>query len=236
MKRGVVNLRSVKELLSSVPIFKDLTNEELEPIIHLTTTSRYTAGKLVFMQGDPLTNVYFIHTGQIKIFKTDFHGREQIVNVLQAGEMFPHAGFFRQDSCPAHAEVAEDAVLSYIPIHSFEQFLLKNPEICVKLFKVLGDKIVDLQNRLEEQVLHNSYEQIIKLMLRLAKHYGKAYDDKKIKLNTAFTNRELANMIGSSRETVSRTLTQLKKKKLLQTNEQGIFIINTEALEEELFK
>ena len=49
------------------------------------------------MQGDPLTNVYFIHRGKIKIYKTDIHGKEQIVNVLQSGDMFPHQGFFRKD-------------------------------------------------------------------------------------------------------------------------------------------
>ncbi|WLR52189.1 Crp/Fnr family transcriptional regulator [Bacillus tianshenii] len=231
-----LNHQSVKELLHGVPIFKDLTDEEFEPIVDLAVTRHYQVGSHVFMQGDPLKNVYFIHKGRVKVYKTDFHGKEQIVNVLQPGDMFPHAGFFRQDPYPAHAEIAESAVLIYIPIHSFEQFLLNNPEICVKLFKVLGDKIVDLQNRLEEQVLHSTYEQIIMLLLRLAKLYGQEMKGGQVKLNTAFTNREMANMIGSSRETVSRTLTQLKKKEMIQTNPSGEFILHTDVLEEELFK
>lgn len=226
---------SIKELLHSVPIFMDLTDDEIEPIVELAKTRRYRGGSHVFMQGDPLNNVYFIHDGRVKIYKTDFHGKEQIVNVLQPGDMFPHAGFFRQDLCPAHAEVVDSAILIYIPIQSFEQFLIKNPEISVKLFKVLGDKIVDLQARLEEQILHNTYEQIIMLLLRLAKLYGKQHEEYMTKLTTNFTNRELANMIGSSRETVSRTLTQLKKKEMIQTTENGEIILDTESLEEELF-
>ncbi|APC50179.1 Crp/Fnr family transcriptional regulator [Virgibacillus halodenitrificans] len=216
-------------------MFKDLTDFEMEPIINLAKNRIYRSGTHIFMQGDPLTNVYFIHKGLVKIYKTDIHGKEQIVNMLQPGDMFPHQGFFRQDDYPAHAEVTEDAVLIYIPIHSFENFLITHPEICIKLFRVLGDKIVDLQNRLQEKILHNTYEQIILLLLRLAKNHGREVSDTHTVIDTQFTNREMANMIGSSRETVSRTLTQLKKKDFIQTDKTGLLQINTEALEDELF-
>lgn len=230
-----MNTQTVQDQLQEVPLFKDLNNFEMEPIIELSKHRLYRHGTHVFMQGDPLTNVYFINQGKVKIYKTDIHGKEQIVNVLQPGDMFPHQGFFRQDDCPAHAEVLEDAVLIYIPIKSFENFLITHPEICVKLFRVLGDRIMDLQNRLEEKILHNTYEQIIMLLLRLAKDYGKETTDYMTKITTHFTNRELANMIGSSRETVSRTLTQLKKQNLMTTDKSGSFILDTDALEEELF-
>src|SRR5699024_12693384 len=107
----------------------------------------FRQGTNICMEGDPLTNVYFIYSGSVKIYKTDQNGKEQIVNVLRPGDMFPHQGFFRQDNYPAHAEVTEDTVLIYIPITAFENFLITHPEICMKLFRVLGDIIVDLQNR-----------------------------------------------------------------------------------------
>lgn len=230
-----MNTITIQELLQNVPLFKDLTDSEIEPIIDLAKHRMYRHSTHIFMQGDPLTNVYFIHQGKVKIYKTDFHGKEQIVNVLQPGDMFPHQGFFRQDNCPAHAEVLEDAVLIYIPIQSFENFLINHPEICIKLFGVLGDIIVDLQERLEEKILHNTYEQIIMLLLRLSKGYGKETKNGMIKLTTQFTNRELANMIGSSRETVSRTLTKLKKQNLVTSDRSGAIILDTDALEDELF-
>lgn len=237
LQKGVfqMNTKSVQQLLQNFPIFKDLTDFEMEPIIELANNRFYKSGSYVFMKGDPLKNVYFIYQGKIKIYKTDFHGKEQIVNVLQPDDMFPHQGFFRQDDYPAHAEVLEDAVLIYIPIHSFENFLLTHPEICVKLFRVLGDKIVDLQNRLEEKILLNSYEQIIMLLLRLAKNYGEKTMGNDIRITSQFTNQELANMIGSTRETVNRTLTQLKKKQLLTIDASGFFLLNVDKLEDELF-
>ncbi|MEK4085410.1 Crp/Fnr family transcriptional regulator [Psychrobacillus sp. FSL K6-1415] len=230
-----MNVESIQALLQRFSLFKDLTNAEIEPILDLAKNRLYRQGTHIFMQDDPLTNVYFIHQGQIKIYRTDMQGKEQIVNVLGEGEMFPHMGFFRKGTYPAHAEVLEDAILIYIPIHLFEEFLKTNPEICVKIFSILGDKIVDLQNRLEEKMLHNTYEQIILLLLRLAKSHGKKFDDDHYIFTTQFTNRDLANMIGSSRETVSRTLTSLKKSKLISSNPAGNIILNMDKLKDELF-
>ncbi|MDY0396068.1 Crp/Fnr family transcriptional regulator [Virgibacillus halophilus] len=225
---------TIKDLLHRFMIFKDLTDFEMEPIVDLAKNRPFRKGSHIFMQDDPLTNVYFIYEGKIKIYKTDFHGKEQIVNILQPGDMFPHQGFFRKDNYPAHAEVAENAVLIYIPIAQFEDFLITHPEICVKLFRVLGDLIVDLQSRLEEKILDNTYEQIIKLLLRLCKSHGVEKKDGIYQLTTQFTNRELASMIGSSRETVSRTLTQLKKKNMVLSTGQDKIVIDFHKLHEEI--
>src|SRR5690625_7768844 len=105
----------------------------------------------------------------------------------------------------------------------------------MKLFRVLGDIIVDLQHRLEEKTLHNTEEPTIFLLLRLAKKHGKEIDDNHVCLTTQFTNRELANMIGSSRETVSRTLTQLRKQQLISTNNAGLIVLDIDGLEAEMY-
>lgn len=220
--------------LSEVPIFKELSTEELEPIVKIAQTRFYKHKMYIFMQDDPLDRVFFIHSGKIKICKTDQSGKEQLISVLEPGEMFPHAGFFRKGNFPAHAEVMEDTKLIVIPIDKFEEILISYPELCIKLFKVLGEKIVDLQGRLEAQVLHNTFEQIILLRIRLCKSNGEMVGER-YKLTTQFTNRELANMIGTSRETVSRTINHVKKKDYVALNEDGFYLIDREALQRELF-
>ncbi|QCJ45248.1 Crp/Fnr family transcriptional regulator [Bacillus sp. S3] len=220
--------------LSDVPIFKELSLMELDPIVKIAQTRFYKHKMYVFMQDDHLDRVFFIHSGKIKIYKTDHSGKEQLISVLEPGEMFPHAGFFRKGNFPAHAEVMDDAHLIVIPIDKFEEILISYPELCIKLFKVLGEKIVDLQGRLEAQVLHNTYEQIILLLIRLCKSNGEKAGDR-YKLTTQFTNRELANMIGTSRETVSRTINHVKKKEFVTQDGDGYYVIDREALQQELF-
>ncbi|KFN04005.1 Crp/Fnr family transcriptional regulator [Bacillus clarus] len=223
----------IKKHLRDVFLFKELSEEELQPIVDISRLRMYKARSFVFMQGDPLDRVFFIHSGKVKIQKTDATGKEQIIAVLQAGEMFPHAGFFRRGVFPAHAEIIETAQLIVTPIADFEKILIQYPELCIKLFKILGEKIVDLQNRLEEQILHDTYEQIIMLLLRLCKSNGIQVNHT-YTLKTQFTNRELANMIGTSRETVSRTISQLKRRKLIDLDESSCYIIDPNTLEEEI--
>ncbi|ENQ3079850.1 Crp/Fnr family transcriptional regulator [Bacillus sp. WLY-B-L8] len=224
----------IKTHLQEVPLFKELSEEELQPIVDISQLRMYKEKSFVFMQGDILDRVFFIHSGKVKIQKTDPTGKEQIVSVLQAGEMFPHAGFFQKGTFPAHAEILETAQLIVTPIADFEKILIQHPELCIKMFKVLGEKIVDLQNRLEEQILHDTYEQIIMLLLRLCKSNGVVMNDT-YTLTTQFTNRELANMIGTSRETISRTINQLKRRKLIAVDENGCFIIIPDKLKAEIY-
>lgn len=234
----VINLRNeeIFQFLTQFRVFKDLNEYEMEPIIDFSRLRTFKADAIIFMQDEPITNVYFIQKGKVKIYRTDYHGKEQIINVLQKGDMFPHQGFFRKGNYPAHAEVIEDALIVDIPIESFEQVLITHPEISMKLFNVLSEIIIDLQKRLEERNLYNVYEQIIFLLMRLARRNGEKIDDDYYKITLLLTNRELANMIGSSRETVSRTLTQLKKDAFIENDDKGHLIINYTALEEEVFK
>jgi len=149
--------------------------------------------------------------------------------------MFPHVGFFRKGEYPAFAEIIENSKLVVVPIDQFEKVLIENPHLCIKVFKVLGEKIIDLQDRLEEQILNNTYEQIIKLLVRLAEKNGTTIEDGRILLKSEFTNKDLANMIGTTRETVSRTLTKMKKEELIEVNANGDMILDPQVLLDEIF-
>jgi CRP/FNR family transcriptional regulator, cyclic AMP receptor protein len=230
----MMNIDSIKKVLWEFSLFRELDDNEMDKVVEIAISRDWKKNSHVFLQGDPLENVYFIYDGKIKIYKSDINGKEQIVGIFKKGEMFPHVGFFRKGEYPAFAEVMESSTLVVVPISQFENVLIENPELCIKVFKVLGEKIVDLQNRLEEQILNNTYEQIIKLLIRLGQKHGIKRDDGSILLHAEFTNKDLANMIGTTRETISRTLTKMKKDELIEVDEEGNMIIDPEELLEEI--
>lgn len=229
-----MKIEVIKKVLADFTLFRELNEFEITKISDIAIAREWKKQSHVFLQGDPLENVYFIYDGKIKIYKSDINGKEQIVAIAKKGEMFPHVGFFRKGDYPAYAEVLEPSTLIAIPISKFETVLIENPELCIKVFKVLGEKIVDLQNRLEEQILNNTYEQIIKLLIRLAQKHGKEQEDGTILLKSEFTNKDLANMIGTTRETISRTLTKMKKDELIEVDDEGNMIVDVEILMEEI--
>ncbi|MBT2694203.1 Crp/Fnr family transcriptional regulator [Bacillus sp. ISL-55] len=224
----------IKSVLSRFSLFRDLDGHELEKIVDISISREWKKNSHIFMQGDPLENVYFINEGKVKIYKSDANGREQIVAILKKGEMFPHVGFFRKGGYPGYSEVLEQASLVVVPISQFEKVLVDNPHLSIKVFKVLGEKIVDLQERLEAQILNNTYEQIIKLLIRLGELHGEKQEDGTILLKADFTNKDLANMIGTTRETVSRTLTKMKKEELITTDSNGNMKLDPDVLMDEL--
>ncbi len=234
VKVNRMKIEEIKKVLADFTLFRELNDFELTKITDIAISREWKKQSHVFLQGDPLENVYFIYNGRIKIYKSDINGKEQIVAIAKKGEMFPHVGFFRKGDYPAYAEVLEPSTLIAIPISKFETVLIENPELCIKVFKVLGEKIVDLQNRLEEQILNNTYEQIVKLLIRLAQKHGKEQEDGTILLKSEFTNKDLANMIGTTRETISRTLTKMKKDELIEVNDEGDMIVDVEILMEEI--
>jgi CRP/FNR family transcriptional regulator len=229
-----MRIEEIKRVLSDFTLFRELNDFELMKITDIAIAREWKKQSHVFLQGDPLENVYFIYNGKIKIYKSDINGKEQIVAIMKKGEMFPHVGFFRKGDYPAYAEVLEPSTLIAVPISKFETVLIENPELCIKVFKVLGEKIVDLQNRLEEQILNNTYEQIVKLLIRLAQKHGKEREDGSFLLKSEFTNRDLANMIGTTRETISRTLTKMKKDELIEVDDKGNMILDIKILMEEI--
>ncbi|MGG3562557.1 Crp/Fnr family transcriptional regulator [Neobacillus rhizosphaerae] len=229
-----MKIEAIKKVLAEFSLFRELNDLELTKVTEIAIARDWKKQSHVFLQGDPLENVYFIYDGKIKIYKSDINGKEQIVAIAKKGEMFPHVGFFRKGDYPAYAEVIEPSTLIAVPISKFESVLIENPELCIKVFKVLGEKIVDLQNRLEEQILNNTYEQIIKLIIRLAQKHGQEKGDGTILLKSEFTNKDLANMIGTTRETISRTLTKMKKDELIEVDEEGNMIVDIEILMEEI--
>ncbi|MDZ5473212.1 Crp/Fnr family transcriptional regulator [Bacillus sp. 31A1R] len=226
----------IKSVLKEFSLFKSLNEAELEKMVRVSISRHYPKGSHIFIQEEPLENVYFIYDGKIKIYKSDLNGKEQIVAILKKGEMFPHVGFFRKGGYPANSEVMDQATLVILPISEFEKVLIENPELSIKVFKVLGEKIVDLQDRLESQILNNTYEQIIKLLVRLGKIHGKEQPDGSFKLKGEFTNKDLANMIGTTRETVNRTLTKMKKDELIEVDSNGELTFIPSVLLDELLK
>lgn len=229
-----MKIEAIKKVLSEFSLFRELNDYELTKITDIAIARDWKKQSHVFLQGDPLENVYFIYDGKIKVYKSDVNGKEQIVAIMKKGEMFPHVGFFRKGDYPAYAEVLESSTLITVPISKFEAVLIDNPELCIKVFRVLGEKIVDLQNRLEEQILNNTYEQIVKLLIRISQKHGKELEDGRILLKAEFTNKDLANMIGTTRETISRTLTKMKKDELIEVDDESNMILDIVRLMEEI--
>jgi|HigsolmetaGSP12D_1036236.scaffolds.fasta_scaffold01329_2 CRP/FNR family transcriptional regulator len=221
----------IREVLRLVAIFRDLNAEEMDRVAGIAATRLARKKSVLFMEGDDKETVYFIQDGLVKTYKTDANGNEQIVSILQTGDMFPHTGFFNQTPYPATAETLVDTQLVAIPIRAFERLILEVPTIAMKVIDALGAKIRELQQKLQQFAGRDVHERILSLLLQLADKHG-LRKGTRICIELPVTHQELAHSIGTTRETVNRLLSQLKKQGILETNRSEMVIRDLEALKQ----
>lgn len=217
------------DILRHIPLFSELSEEELQKVKAITTKRTYKKKEYVFMEGDKREAVFFIQSGAIKTFKVDQEGNEQIMNLLREGEMFPHIGFFDESPYPATAEVIQEAELFVIRMDDFEALMLNQPQIAVKVMKIMGQKISALAQRIQALISQDVRHRVIFSLIRLALESGKQ-TEKGVHIDMPITNQDFANIVGSSRETVNRIFNQLKKENLIEFGKNGILINDIDEL------
>jgi CRP/FNR family cyclic AMP-dependent transcriptional regulator len=209
--------------IREIPIFSDLTAEESEKVANLVQIRKFEKESFIFYEGDERKAVYFVRSGLVKVTKLDEDGREQIVSILQTGDMFPHVGFFDTAPYPGTAQALEHCVLAAFPVSDFEYLLMHSPKIALKVMRVMGQKILELQKKLQDVTIQNAFDRTVHALLHLCQKHGEDAGDGTI-LSFRLTNRELANMIGTSRETVNRVLNDLKRQGYVEFMKESIWI------------
>ncbi len=215
-----------KEILRSIELFHGLTEEELTRVQLITTRHHYDRGEYIFMEGQTREAVYFVERGLVKTFKVDSEGREHIVNILGVAQMFPHVGLFDDSPYPGTAEVISSATLLAVRSKPFEDLLLDNPLIMRKLMKVLGKKILQLQGKMHELAVYDTHDRVSALLHHFVEEHGQAQVDG-IHLKLPVTHAEMAQMIGSSRESVNRIWNEFRRKGIV-SGDKDEWIVNSE--------
>jgi CRP/FNR family cyclic AMP-dependent transcriptional regulator len=203
------------QMLREIELFRGLTAEELQRVHVLAAERRFERGEYVFMEGDEREAVYFIRRGLIKIFKVDEQGREHIVNILGAGQMFPHVGFFQEGPYPGTAQAMERSILLAIRTAAFDNLLVEYPDIARKVMRVMGQRILQLQAKLQELAVFDARERVVALIRHFAEEHGEVRPDG-VYLRLPVTHGEMARMVGMTRESVNRIWNQLRREGVLR--------------------
>ncbi|PZD95742.1 Crp/Fnr family transcriptional regulator [Paenibacillus sambharensis] len=222
---------NAKEILQQVPMFRDLSEDELEQLSWYAISRTYKKKSVIFSEGTDKEAVFFIQSGLVKTFKTDENGHEHIVSFLKKGDMFPHTGLFNPHPYPATAETIVPTVLLALPVKPFEQFLMQSTGVAIKIMRVMSEKLHELQGKLQELTGQDVQNRGQLFLLKLAENYGRETDGH-IHIKIPMTHQDMASAIGTTRETVNRLLNQLRKEGILETSRSGFIVHDLEALKQ----
>lgn len=191
----------------------------------------YTKGALIFSAGTPGERVYFLVSGKIKICQPSASGRDAILWFCLPGEIFGLAEVARGGGRVVNAEACEDSEVLTVSQEEFKVFLSHRPQIALLSMQVLASRLRVLGEMFVNLVSDDVPTRIAKLVLRLGARYGRKVGNDMF-LNIPLTHQEIADMVGTSRQTVTTALTHLKRQGVLSIENRRIHIESEELLSE----
>ena len=219
--------------LRRLPLFTDLSERELALVAENVSRLRYEENATIFSEGDPCHELLIVEEGTVKIFKSAPDGREQLIGIERRGNSLAEVPVFDGGRYPASAEAAVTTTLLRLPADSFRRVCLQNPELALKVFKVLGHRLRHLMSLVEELSFSTVRRRLIAHLLRLAEDTGQQTPHG-IRFELPENNEELAARLGTVRELVSRNLGRLHGVGLIEMSRRTIHIPNPASLRDEI--
>lgn len=215
--------------LKKIPLLADLSVEELTRLASLVSLDEVRRRRVIFLPGDPGTSLFFVNGGRVKMSRVTRDGKELTLAYRGPGEIFGEVCLVDGGPRAEMAEAMENALITEVPREEFEKLLERYPLIGTRLVKTLCIRRRELENTMEKLVFQDVNAKLGELLLQLGDDYG-VDDARGTLVAVKITHQELANLIGSTRETVSLTLSQFKRKKLIATEGRKIILVDREGL------
>lgn len=206
-------------MLKDIPLFSFLNSETLRHLEGVAIKRSYPKNTILISEGDRSDQLYAILDGKIKVVVMDPEGREIVVNLLGPGDCFGEIAMIDGEARSATIVTTEPTQVLTIGRADFIPVLTSNPDLMHHLLKVLARKLRAATIMVESLAFEDVYARLIRLLTNLAKPKGNLFV-----VEERLTHQEIANMIGSSREVVSRMLKSLSSGGYISIDEKRICI------------
>lgn len=222
--------RNELDYLKDVPVFVGLPDEQLQLIHNHTIERSFRKGMNIFFEGDAGEGFHYVKSGKVKIVRTSEDGREHIIKILNAGEIFAEVLLFNNQPYPATAVAVEASCVGVIRNTDLEQLILNNNLLALQIIKALSQRLLYAQQKIKNLALHDVLSRTAEVLLRLGREQGRKMENGAIEIILDLSRQDLASLVGTTRETVTRTLSSLKKDKIIDFDGQKIRILDVDYL------
>lgn len=225
------DLRSAQKVsgLRQSEIFESFDAIEMARLIGIVEELELPRHHLIFAPGMPSESIYFIEQGRVRLTRLSPDGRTVILALLGPGDMIGEAAW-ESGEHDSYGETLEDARIYQLSRESFENLVRQNPEFGLRLIQVIGFRLKQAQARIEDLVFRQVPSRVARLLVSLAEHHGKVTPNG-IRVEFPLTHQEIADMVGSSRVTVTQVLNKFRSSHWIGIESKRVTIHDLEALE-----
>jgi CRP/FNR family transcriptional regulator len=227
--------QSAVELLKSVTLFADLEEAELERFSHVAVPRSFPAGTRVFHEGDDSDACYIVKEGSFRVTREHSDGRAITLATLGAGEIFGELAMLDGDRRSASAEALTEGELLALPANDVRALLARHPEISLKLVAGLVRRLRAANVRLSRQSFQTVPSRVAGILAQLSREAqndganggdGDGEEEVTIQMNQT----DLAQLAGTSRESVSRFLAELERAGVVRSGRGRVTVLEPEKL------
>jgi CRP/FNR family cyclic AMP-dependent transcriptional regulator len=208
--------------LTSIELFRDLTGRELEELDRITTMSAVQKGKVFFRPGEMGEVLFLLKKGHVQIYRISPDGKKLILDTLGPGTIFGEMSLIGQRMYNTFAEAIEDCLICVMSRPDVERLILDQPKVALRILEITGRRLREAEARLEDMAFKGVPARLAALLLRLALEQGNVIE--------GVTHQELAEMIGTYRETATQVLNDFKDRGLIDLARKRVTLIDSEGL------
>lgn len=213
-------------IISEIPLFRGLPPEQIQKLSTIAVEKKIVKGQVLFSEGSPANGFYVVVSGKVKIFKVSFEGKEQILHIFDKGEFFGEVPMFAGTRYPAHAEAIEAGRVLLFPREAFVDLIKVEPSLAMNMLAFLSQRLRYFAGLIEDLSLKEVPGRLAAYLLYLSSRYNGA--DSFI---LDITKAQLASILGTIPETLSRILTRMNQQDLIRVTGRHIHMLNREALQ-----
>jgi CRP/FNR family transcriptional regulator len=219
------------ELIRSVPLFSTLSDDEFNQLAPIFVTRAYRKNQIIFMEEETGNYMYLVLSGKVKVTKAGSGGKETILAIHKSGDFFGEMSLLDGKTEPATVSAMEDAKIISVSGADFHKFLLHNEKVMLQIIHVLCARLRAVWQT-QSQNYRTVEERIGRCLHELGKKHG-IRDAHGTIIDLKITHQDLAEMVGTSRETVTRALARLRQQDIIEISNRRISILNAQALLDE---
>lgn len=209
-------------------LFRYLTLDETQMLNFQKEYRAYKRGDILYNEGSRISGFYCIGGGIIKVFKTGFDGKEQIIRFAKKGDFIAYRSVLSNELACTSAKVIEDCQVCFIPSEVLIHLAKENSEFSLELLKLACHELGEANSFITDIAQKTVRERLAEILILLVNEFG--LDDSQF-LNISLTREELANIVGTATESVIRLLSEFKSDKMVELNGRRIKVLNIKALE-----
>lgn len=217
------------KIISNTPLFQGLEAKHQKDLARIVIKRKFQRGETIFSEGDPGTGFFVVVSGRIKIFKISPEGKEQILHIFGPGEPFGEVPVFTGQNFPAYAEALSETITLFFPREDFIGLIRQEPSLSLNMLSVLSRRLKRFTALIEDLSLKEVPARFSAYLLYLSDQ-----SNGKDEVNLDISKGQLASILGTIPETLSRILARMTKEGLIASDGKRHFRIKDRASIEKL--